>query len=42
VNASTSSISHSFASTGLKTVTVTATDSYGVTTPKTLQVTVGS
>jgi hypothetical protein len=42
VNASTSSVNHTFPTTGGKTVTVTATDSYGATTTKTLQVTVGS
>jgi hypothetical protein len=37
---STSSVTHTFMSTGVKTVTVTAQDGYGVTTSKTLQVTV--
>jgi hypothetical protein len=37
----TSSVSHRFATTGLKIVTVTAQDRYGVTTAKTLHVTVG-
>ena len=37
---STSSVTHTFTSTGAKTVTVTAQDAYGVTTAKTLQVTV--
>jgi PKD repeat protein len=33
-------VTHTFTSTGMKTVTVTAQDAYGVTTAKTLQVTV--
>jgi hypothetical protein len=37
---STSSVTHTFPSTGAKTVTVTAQDGYGVTTAKTLLVTV--
>jgi PKD domain len=37
---STSSVNHTFTSTGVKTVTVTAQDNCGVTTTKTLQVTV--
>jgi PKD repeat protein len=39
-NGSTSSANHTFATAGVKTVTVTATDNYGVATPKTLKVTV--
>lgn len=37
---STSSVTHTFTTTGAKTVTVTAQDGYGVTTAKTLLVTV--
>ena len=37
---STSSVTHTFTTTGAKTVTVTAQDAYGVTTAKTLVVTV--
>jgi hypothetical protein len=39
-NGPTSAVTHKFTATGLKTVTVTARDSYGVTTAKTLKVTV--
>jgi hypothetical protein len=39
-NGSTSSVNHTFGTTGVKTVTVTAQDGYGVSTPATLLVTV--
>jgi hypothetical protein len=39
-NGATSSVSHKFTTTGPKTVTVTAQDTYGVTTTKTLHVSV--
>jgi PKD repeat protein len=40
VSGSTSSVTHTFTTTGAKTVTVTAQDAYGVTTAKTLLVSV--